>query len=714
MTNYNHLRCMPKVIHLLAIAFSLWLYQPSESCAEVIQAPTPYLPVPSVRQQAWQNLEMISFLHFTTNTFTDKEWGYGDESPSVFNPTGFDADQIVSTLKQSGFEGMIVTAKHHDGFCLWPSKYTEHSVKNSPWKNGKGDIIRELADACRRHGMRLGIYLSPWDRHHAEYGRPAYIEYFINQLRELMTDYGPVFEFWMDNANGGDGYYGGARETRHIDRSTYYPWKDIYALIHQLQPNAVIWGESAPGAEVRWIGNEGGHAGDPCWATVNPAQWINHGELNRGIRTGRLWMPGETNTSIRPGWFYHPSEDTSVKSPVRLMRLYFESVGRGTNLLLNVPPNRKGVIDPTDVASLREWTALRQATFATDLALSATATSAQDRGGKAQFAASLINDNRRDTYWASEDSVLTPELVLTFSNPVTFNIVRLREYLPLGQRVDAFALDAWTDGRWQEFCTAQAVGAQRVLATRYITTDRVRLRITQAVACPAISEFGLFSIPTLLGEPRIHRDHSGRVTLSTELTGPWIRYTLDGSEPTVLSTLYQQPFDFCKGGTVRARSFTPKEGKQSLAVAETFGLAKGQWKIVSANAAKGGEVEKLIDENPNSIWNTWTNDGSQGAPQAVVINLGDRFALRGFTLLPRQDNMIKGTPDRYEVYVSDNLTAWGNPVATGEFSNIRASKELQTILFSAKVTGQYLKLNFTHVLDNEAQIAVSEVGLLSE
>ena len=676
--------------------------------------PTPYLPLPSERQITWQNLELISFLHFTTNTFTDKEWGYGDESPTIFNPTGFDANQIVSTLKQAGFEGMIVTAKHHDGFCLWPSKFTEHSVKNSPWKNGRGDVIRELAEACRRHGVRLGIYLSPWDRHHADYGKPAYIEYFKNQLRELMTEYGPVFEFWMDNANGGDGYYGGARETRHIDRSTYYPWKEIYALIHQLQPNAVIWGESAPGSEVRWIGNEGGQAGDPCWVTVNPAQWINHGELNRGIRTGRFWMPGETNTSIRPGWFYHPSEDSRVKSPARLMRLYFESVGRGTNLLLNVPPNRQGVIDPADVASLREWTALRNDTFATDLARNATASSAQGRGGDPRYAPTQVLDNQRDTYWASDDTVLTPELELTFPAPITFNVVRLREYLPLGQRVDAFALDAWLDGRWQEFASAQAIGAQRLLSSRYITTERIRLRITKAAACPAISEIGIFSMPVLVGEPRIQRDRLGRIVLSTELPGPWIRYTLDGSEPTTASPLYQEPIDFSKGGTVRARSFLPKENKQSLAVSETFGLAKGKWKILSANAAKGGEAVKLIDENPTTIWNTWTPNGNQGAPQAVAIDLGERLSIRGFTLLPRQDGMIKGTPDKYEIYLSDSPTTWGSPISTGEFSNIRASKELQTILFKTSVSGKYLKIVFSHVLDDEPQIAVCEIGLIAE
>ncbi len=658
-------------------------------------------------------LELTAFLHFTTNTFTDKEWGYGDESPSVFHPTGFDADQIVSTLKQAGFEGMIVTAKHHDGFCLWPSKFTGHSVKNSPWKGGKGDVIRELSDACLHHGLRLGIYLSPWDRHHAEYGRPAYIEYFLSQLRELMTGYGPVFEFWMDNANGGDGYYGGAREMRRIDPTTYYPWEKIWSLIHELQPTTVIWGESAPGAEVRWIGNEAGIAGDPCWVTVNPAQWIDHKELNSGVRTGSFWMPGETNTSIRPGWFYHRSEDALVKSPARLMQLYFESVGRGTNLLLNVPPNREGIIDPADVASLREWTEIRKKTFTTNLAHGALAASEQDRGGDVRFSASNVIDGRRDTYWSSEDDVFAPELVLTFSTPVTFNVIRLREFLPLGQRVDAFALDAWIDGRWQEFAAAEAIGSQRLLAVGCVTTGRVRLRITKAAACPAISELALFAMPDFVSEPIIRRDGEGILTITCESAGAVIRYTLDGSEPTTASPRYGCPVPFARGGTVRARAFLPDGSKPSLPVSAAYSLASANWKIRASFEGPDGAASHLLNSNPWSLWNTLTPDGSQGAPQWVVIDLGESLSLRGFTFLPRQDHSTKGTPDRYEVYVSEKDNAWGAPVLAGEFSNVRASAALHTLLFPVPVTGRFVRFVFPHVLDDGTFVAVSAIGMLA-
>ena len=321
----------------------------SGSLAAAASPPAPFGAIPTSSQIRWQSMELTAFVHFTTNTFTDREWGYGDESPDVFNPSAFDADQIVGTLADAGFKGLILTAKHHDGFCLWPSSFTAHSVKNSPWKNGKGDVVREFADACGRRGVKFGIYLSPWDRNHPDYGGPAYIEYFLNQLTELMTLYGPVYEFWMDNANGGDGYYGGAREHRKIDRDTYYPWQEIRDLIRRLQPETIIWGETAPGCDVRWIGNERGEAGDPCWPTVNPKNWLGPSDLNQGTRGGGIWMPGETNTSIRPGWFYHSSEDTSVKSAARLMDLYFNSVGRSTNMLLNVPPDRRGIIHENDV-----------------------------------------------------------------------------------------------------------------------------------------------------------------------------------------------------------------------------------------------------------------------------------------------------------------------------------------------------------------------------
>jgi alpha-L-fucosidase len=461
------------------------------------EPPAPYGPVPSARQLRWHERELYGFLHFTVNTFTDKEWGYGDEPESVFDPTEFDADQIVGAAKAGGLTALILTAKHHDGFCLWPSKLTEHSVKKSPWRNGKGDVVREIADACRRQGLAFGIYLSPWDRNHPDYGRPAYLEYYRGQLRELMTTYGPISEVWFDGANGGDGYYGGARETRTIDRRTYYDWPRTWQLVRDLQPHAVMFSDGGP--DVRWVGNEKGIAGDPSWETLNRADFApgeaDEARLNRGDRPGTDWLPPECDVSIRPGWFYHPSEDDKVKTPQDLLDLYFKSVGRGASLLLNVPPDRRGRIHPNDEQSLRRFQRLLDATFGTDLARGARATASNVRGGDGRFGAANVVDGKRDTYWSTDDAVQTPELVLDLGRPVTFNVVGLREHLPLGQRIEAWALDAWSGGAWREFAKGTSIGSRRLWRGAEVTTDRVRLRITKSPVCPALSELGLYREP---------------------------------------------------------------------------------------------------------------------------------------------------------------------------------------------------------------------------
>ena len=327
------------------------------ACSDNILPPEPYGAVPSSRQLAWHEMEFTGFLHFTTNTFTDKEWGYGDESPDIFNPTGFDAEQIVSTAKMAGMKGLILTCKHHDGFCLWPSKFTDHSVKSSPWQEGKGDVVREISEACRRHGLKFGVYLSPWDRNHADYGEKVYVDYYRNQLKELLTNYGSVFEVWWDGANGGDGYYGGARETRIIDRSTYYDWDETAQIVRELQPEAVIFSDAGP--DIRWVGNEKGFAGDPCWQTYSPTPregetkagpgTANYLEATNGHRDGKFWLPAEACVSIRPGWFWHEDQDDRVRSPENIIDLYYSSIGRGATLLLNLPPDRRGLIHENDV-----------------------------------------------------------------------------------------------------------------------------------------------------------------------------------------------------------------------------------------------------------------------------------------------------------------------------------------------------------------------------
>ena len=531
--------------------------------ATPMTAPAPWGATPSRRQLAWHMRERYAFVHFSINTFTDREWGYGDESPTLFDPTDFSADQIVAAAKAGGMTGIVLTAKHHDGFCLWPTMLTDHCIRNSPYKQGKGDIVGEMEQATRRAGLAFGLYLSPWDRNHPEYGRPAYIDYYRKQVVELCTRYGDLFEFWFDGANGGDGYYGGARETRTIDAPRYYDWPSIIALVHQHQPMACTF--DPLGADIRWVGNEDGIAGDPCWPTMPNHPYVQS-EGNSGVRGAPLWWPAETNTSIRPGWFYHPDEDSAVKTPARLVRFFDESVARGTNMHLNLPPDRRGRIPDHDVAVLKSFGTAIAASFATDLAQGAIASATATRG--TAFAPAKVLDGKRDTYWSTPDGVTTPMLTLDLLPNRPFDLIRLREYLPLGVRVTRFAVEAEVAGRWQRLVTKECIGAQRIIRLDApISARRLRLVVLEAPACPAISEVALFRsvAPIAVAAPR--RDDaailSPRDWVIVVASAPGAEALLDGdgssiwSQPAPSATPASVTIDLGKTQTVAGFSLTP-------------------------------------------------------------------------------------------------------------------------------------------------------------
>ena len=457
--------------------------------------PLPRGAVPSPTQLKWHELEFYGFIHFTINTFTDKEWGYGDESPAAFNPTALDARQWARVARDAGMKGLILTAKHHDGFCLWPSRYTGHSVKNSPWKNGKGDVVKDLAAACRHYGLKLGIYLSPWDRNHAAYGTPEYLTYYRNQLRELLTDYGPVFEVWFDGANGGDGFYGGARETRKIDNSTYYDWSNTHQIVRSLQPRAVMFSDAGP--DVRWVGNERGVAYETAWMALDrkslyPGHPDYIKQFSRGQPDASDWVPPEVDVSIRPGWFYHATEDARVKSAADLVEIYYNSVGRSANLLLNLPPDRRGLIHETDVAQLMEMRRILTRTFKTDLARRAKVTATNTRGNARQFSPRKVNDGNSNTYWATDDGVTTASLELAWTTPRRFDQVLLQEHIALGQRVQAWTLEEEVEHVWRQVAAGTTIGYKRMVRFPAVTASRVRLNINQSLAAPTISTMSLF------------------------------------------------------------------------------------------------------------------------------------------------------------------------------------------------------------------------------
>ncbi|MBB5394720.1 alpha-L-fucosidase [Mucilaginibacter sp. AK015] len=484
-----------KYLTLLLLLFSsLTFAQP---------APKPYGPLPTQGQLNWQETGMYCIIHWGVDTYTDKEWGYGDESPDLINPSNFSAMQIVGAAKAGGFKGIVVVAKHHDGFCLWPTKTTEHNISKSPYKNGKGDILREYREACDKLGMKMGVYCSPWDRNSALYGKPEYVtQIYREQLKELYSNYGPLFISWHDGANGGDGYYGGAREERKIDRSVYYGWDETWGITRKMQPNAVIFGDVGP--DVRWVGNERGQAGETSWATYTPHApdagkkpgngYVKDYEGTEGHRDGKYWMPAECDVSLRPGWFYHQRQDDSVKTPQVLLKLYYQSVGRGAALDLGLSPDRTGQLSANDVASLKAFGDILKRTFAVNLAKGATLTASNTRGhNQAKFGPANLLDADRYTYWSTDDKVHTPQLILDLHQSKTFNVIRLRENIKLGQRIEEVAVDTWQNGRWKEVAKATSIGGNRLIKLdNDITTSKVRLRIIKSPACIALSDFGLY------------------------------------------------------------------------------------------------------------------------------------------------------------------------------------------------------------------------------
>lgn len=444
----------------------------------------PYGALPTKAQLEWQDLENYLFIVFGPNTFTDKEWGDGKEDPKVFNPTQLDARQWARTAKEAGMKAIIFVAKHHDGFVLYPSKYSNHTVRESAWKDGKGDVMREIADACKAYGLKFGVYLSPWDRNHPDYGTPYYNQIYANMLNEVYTGYGPVFEQWFDGANG-EGPNGKKQE---------YDWEFYNQTVYHNQPGTVIFSDIGPGC--RWVGNEDGMAGTTNWSTLN-TKGCNPGSkpadiLNKGEEDGAAWVPAESDVSIRPGWFYSPSTDTRLKSVDKLMDIYYGSVGRNSNLLLNVPPDRRGLIPAQDSLRLMEFRRMREQVFKKNLALKAKVTVSSSRNNLKP--ASLV-DGKAATYWASPDTALTPVICLNFKKAVTFNRLLLQEYIALGQRVKSFKVEVLDNGQYKEIANETTIGHKRILLLPDTKTKAVRITITGAKACPVLSEVQLFNAP---------------------------------------------------------------------------------------------------------------------------------------------------------------------------------------------------------------------------
>lgn len=590
---------MRKSIHLLSIPVVACCL----SCTSgKVLPPEPILPVPEPKQVEWQQMETYAFIHFGLNTFNDREWGYGDTDPKTFNPTNLDCEQWAQTLVKAGMKGVILTAKHHDGFCLWPFEGTDYSVKNSPWKNGQGNVVKELSEACKKYGLKFAVYLSPWDRRQANYGTPEYLPYFYAQLHDLLTNYGPVFEVWFDGANGGDGWYGGAKDIRTIDRKNYYNYPRIYEMLDSIQPQAIIFSDGGPGC--RWVGNEKGFAGATNWSFLRKGE-VHPGydksyELQYGHPDGNQWVPAECDVSIRPGWFYHPEEDDRVKSPDQLVDLYYRSVGHNATLLLNFPVDRRGLIHPVDSANAVRFHEMIQQQLKTNLVAGMTPKVSNERGG--DFVASALTDDNFDTYWATEDGVTTADIEFSFDTPTRMNRMMLQEYIPLGQRVKAFVVeyldkDTWLPVKLNEETTT--IGYKRLLRFETVETKGIRIRITDARGPLCLSSVGVYdagnvsdsfvekvedieSLPYLL--PDVKADEAAKASDKQAQTTCFVegdRLLIELQEERLVSSLH----------------FLPDQGEPNKGLIANYEIRVGVSKDAVNQLVKSGEFSN-IQNNP--------------------------------------------------------------------------------------------------------------------
>ncbi|MCH7227381.1 discoidin domain-containing protein [Haloferula sp. A504] len=717
---------------------------PSDSEAVKLEKAAKILPEP--KQVDWQRLENTFFIHFGPNTFNGAEWGTGFETPADFNPTALDATQWVDVIKRAGGKMLVLVVKHHEGFCLYPSRYTTHDVASSPWLGGTGDVVRAVADACAAEGIKLGIYLSPADLYQIEspfsytdgsgyYGNgsavrtstiptdPAtfgsdpsqgrtptpgfgsfqyevddYNRYFLNQLYELLTEYGDIAEVWFDGAN-----------PKQTNPPQSYNEAEWYEMIYALQPDACI---AIGGPDVRWVGNETGYARETEWSVI-PAPLSSATATDLGSRAQLVagktlsWFPAEADTKVLSGWFWKASH--AVKTTQQLLDIYHASVGRNANLLLNLSPDTRGLIPDGQIAPLLEAFSVIEQTYATDLAAGGSITADSTLSGQP---ASNVLDGDLDTWWEPEAGNSTPTVTLTLPSATTFDRIVLQEAIATrSQRIEAFAVDAWNGSGWSEIGSATTVGHKRILLLPETTTDRVRIRITQSRLEPSLANVSLHQGATVVPSPVIgNRDAAGRVAI-TASGGSAIHFTIDGSDPTPDSPLYTGPVDLPLGGTVRAISHDGNSS--SFAVSRLFaGIAPIGWQVHSVDSEEvPAEAAALaIDDDPDTIWHTGYSSGTTPHPHHLAVDMGERRWIRGFTYLPRNDNLA-GVVLTYRFEVSANGSDW-TEVASGEFDNIRNNPVLQEVAFAAPVETRYFRFTSLSEVNGDPHASAAEINIL--
>ena len=660
------------------------------SCTKV-KVPKPINPIPSQEQIDWQKLETYAFIHFGLNTYNDLEWGYGNTPASTFNPVNLDCEQWVATLKQCGMKGVILTAKHHDGFCLWQTKTTDYSIANSPYKNGKGDMVKELSDACKKYGLKFGLYLSPWDRNNSEYGREDYVETYHKQIDELTSNYGDLFEFWFDGANGGNGYYGGADETRSIDAKKYYDYERARDTILKRHPNAMIFGGTCQ--TIRWVGNEQGWAGDTDWCMINPELSDNTKHLNHGSENGTHWIPAEVDVSIRPGWFYHKREDHQVKSVAQLTDIYYRSVGHNANLLLNFPINLDGKIPALDSLRATEWHEVIVNDFKDNILKNVEVRVDNERGR--EFKAENVIDDDWDTYWATDDGYNFGTISFSFDKPVKMNRVVLQEYIPLGQRVKDFYMEGELNGKWfkiNPFDTLSTIGYKRIVRFNTVELDKLIIYFEESRGPLCINNIEAYFAPILLTEPAISRNYDNIVTIESSDNEADIYYTTDGSNPDENSSHYDNAFVFNNKGVIKAITYDHNTKKKSDISMKELDLPKEYYQTSSSN--------KIFDGNNNSVVYL-------DIDEPIIITFKEEQNISGFRYTPNQMRDASRHIVDYEFYVDGKL------IKESSFGNIKNNPIEQVVKFK-NIKGKEVKFVPKSNTDKAKNCGIAEFSVITD
>lgn len=690
--------------------------------------------LPSERQYEWQKLELTGFIHFGLNTFTAREWGTGKESPTIFNPKQLDVKQWIATAKAAGMKLVMLTAKHHDGFCLWQTATTEHSVSNSPWKVGGGDLLREFVEAARGEGLKVGIYLSPADLHEIErdggtYGNgskaslrtipsdssqqatlPIIFSYrlddynalFMNQLYEVLTQYGEISEVWFDGANPKPG------------TGQQYAYKSWYKMIRELQPNAVI---AIKGPDVRWVGNEAGKGRVNEWSVI-PFQrffkditWQDRTEKDLGSRSQLEgakylhWYPAETDTPIREGWFYR-DEKQYVKTVSELLNIWYESVGNNSVLLLNLSPNREGRIPAKDVQQVKEFGRIIRESFSNNLLEKATARIGNNNGDS--ILKSLVDKDLEKSWQLKEDSTF---LTFEFKKPQEFDRIVIQEDIRnYGQRIEKFFLEKWENGIWNKIYESGTVGYKRIGKFPIQKTTKIRVKIDEYRDLPALGFIGIYKSLEILSPPSIMRDKQGVLRIEGA-EGTTIYYTLDGTTPSTESMCYQEPFSLEKGASIKAIAI---KGKAQSTVQEAhFDICASKWKAVASSFEQDFRAANAIDANPQTIWQTQKQSHcSLNFLGSFTIDLGEALSIFGFTYLPRQDGRDLGICTRYRLEGSLQGKKW-ELLGEGSFDNIENNPVQQTVLFS-KHKLKSIRFTALETLGSLPSFSIAEIGIITK